>query len=93
MEVMSSRAIWPTRIAVAPVTISSSKERLQLAQHEANVTCTLAGSAPDSLLTGFLAWRDEGVILGQRLKTRLRECGADVARCDAVGEGGADGGE
>ena len=72
---MSSRAIWPTRIAVAPVTISSSKERLQLAQHEANVTCTLAGSAPDSLLTGFLAWRDEGVILGQRLKTRLREEG------------------
>ena len=72
LEVMSSRAIWPTRIAVAPVTISSSKERLQLAQHEANVTCTLAGSAPDSLLTGFLAWRDEGVILGQRLKTRLR---------------------
>ena len=40
------RAIMPARITATPVTISTLKERLQLAKHEGNVTCTLAHGPP-----------------------------------------------
>ena len=51
-----------TRDAGDDLETRTSKERLQLADHEAGATCALAGSAPDSLF--LVSWASDSRKLG-----------------------------